>query len=355
MLVQTAVGDYRQKVLEELIRISPGNFCVLSGSEYFEASTKTKVVLPDNLKLVKNVFLFKRRLLIQFGVTLAALKADGLILEMNPRIVNNWFILIARKLIGKKTVLWGHAWPRSGRASKSDKLRNMLRSLGDCIVVYTESQRLELLQRMPNKLIIAAPNSLYSQNDMYAEDGMPANFIYVGRLIKNKKPELLLRGYSRFLQENSNFQGKLIIIGSGPEMSNLKLLSEELGVSNKVSFEGHISDINVLRDYYANAICSVSPGYVGLSITQSFSFGIPMLISKTEPHAPEIEAAIEGINCLFFESNSLEDICAKLAEFYSSAGTWRSRQQEILNNCKNSYSVEHMAMRLNQALVSCSN
>ena len=352
-MIQTAVGDYRQKILEELVRISSGDFFILAGPEYFESSTKTKVFLPEHLKLVRNIFLLNRKFLFQVGITRAALRADCLILEMNPRIINNWFILLARKLLGKKSVLWGHAWPRAGRNSKSDKLRNILRNLADCILVYTESQRIELIEKMPGKLIIAAPNSLYSKNDMYAGRGVRSNFIYVGRLVKSKKPELLLKGFSDFLKHNSNFPGKLIIIGEGPELVNLENLSKQLDISNYVSFEGHISDINVLRSFYSNAICSVSPGYVGLSITQSFSFGTPMLISKTEAHAPEIEAAVDGVNCLFFETDSVADLSKNLSDFYLHSEKWGERQDDILERCRTSYSAEHMANRIHQAFLSC--
>ena len=355
LIVQTAVGDYRQKVLEELVKVSGTSFMVLTGKEYFEPSTKTKVNLPGNLYLVKNFFLFKRRLLFQYGVFFKAVSAKSLILEMNPRIISNWLILLSRKMLGRKTVLWGHAWPRAGRYSKSDNLRNVLRELGSCIIVYTESQRLELEQRMPGKLIIAAPNSLYRKSDMYSLKGKRENFIYVGRLVASKKPQLLISGFSRFVEMTPNFSGRLIIVGEGPEKADLLELCKELGISDKVSFEGHISELEILRDYYANSICSVSPGYVGLSITQSFSFGVPILISKDEPHAPEIEAAIDGSNCMFFNTDDSDDLAKKLAIFYSNLNEWESKKKDILEHCKLNYSVEHMANRINQAFLTCKN
>lgn len=48
-----------------------------------------------------------------------------------------------------------------------------------------------------------------------------------------------------------------------------------------------------IYDVYANALVSVSPGYVGLSLTQSLSFGVPMLIAIDEAHVPEIDAALD--------------------------------------------------------------
>ena len=100
---------------------------------------------PGPLTLVDNVFLWKRRLVWQRGVVRPLLAADVAILELNPRILSNWLILAGRRLRRRPTVLWGHAWSRSGARSRTDRIRDVMRRLGNVILVYTERQKQELL------------------------------------------------------------------------------------------------------------------------------------------------------------------------------------------------------------------
>ncbi|WP_166638708.1 glycosyltransferase [Paraglaciecola marina] len=353
VIIQTAVGDYRQAVMEIVTEKLQDQFLLVTGDVYFEESTKTRVQLPDkNIKLVRNLFLFKRKFLIQFGVIKYGILAKGLILELNPRIINTWFLIFIRKALGKKTVLWGHAWPRLGRHSKSDNLRNVLRSLASHILVYTDTQVLELKEKMTTKSISSAPNSLYKSEEMWIDSKDRTGFIYVGRLVESKKPQLMINSYSNALNKEPSL-GDLVIVGDGPERKQCEDLVSSLKLNDKVFFKGHISDLGTLRTFYETSVASLSPGYVGLSITQSFSFGTPILISRDENHAPEIEAAVEGHNCLMFDTNSSSDMSSKMLELWRGRAVWGAKEDDIIQNCKNTYSAEIMANSIIEAFNKC--
>ena len=117
-----------------------------------------------------------------------------------------------------------------------------------------------------------------------------------------------------------------------------------------IEFKGHISDHDSLRALYGSAIASVSPGYVGLSLTQSLSFGVPMIISRNEPHAPEIEAAFEDVNCLYFETDNIDDLVDKIVDVYNKKHVWWERGESIKSLCQTTYSVERMARGVIEAL-----
>lgn len=351
LLVQTALGDYRQNVLSCICDELGDDFHVLSGREYFESSTLTRVDIGSRLSMVDNLFFWGRRFLIQKGVVAKSVSARSLILEMNPRIGTVWLILLLRKLVRKKTTLWGHAWPRDGRHAKSDTLRNILRSLGDHILVYTDTQKSELRERMPNKSISSAPNALYKAKDMWVQNSSRKNFVYVGRLIDTKKPKLMIKAYSEALTKAS--LGDLIIVGDGPERSGCEALVCELGLSENVKFLGHVSDLNILRHLYSESVASLSPGYVGLSITQSFSFGTPMIAADNEPHAPEIEAAIKNVNCIFFSAGDVSDMSRAMLSAWTDRSSWKGKEGEIIADCKARYSAELMASRIIEAFQLC--
>ncbi|WP_201354050.1 glycosyltransferase [Hydrogenimonas urashimensis] len=342
LILQTAAPDYRKKFFDLLRHKLGKDFILYAGEDYFEPTIQTSPNIKFR-KRVKNFYFFGRRFLWQSGMWKDALSSNILVMEMNPRILSNWIILCIRKTIGKKNILWGHAWPRSGKNSRSDIVRNTMRMLADIIVTYTKTQAKELKERMPNKDIRYAPNALYYSHEMVPSNNRnPINIIYVGRLTKNKKPSLLIEAFVKALPYIP-MEAKLIMIGDGDERKNIEKLVKKLNIENRVEMPGHIGDYYTLAKLYATALFSVSPGYVGLSITQSFGFGVPMLISRDENHSPEIEAAIENENSIFFNTNDIEDFAEKILFFYEKKISWLNKRKAICDNCRSFYSIEAMA------------
>lgn len=343
LLLQTAIGQYRQQVLEELASRYGDNFKVLSGKEYFDKSIKTKVSLPGHLSIIRNHFLIRQKLLWQALPWREVLAADSVVMEGNPRILSSWVLLVGRKFLRRRSALWMHAWPRAGRGAKSDQLRHVMRSLADVLIVYTKSQQQELQLRMPCKEIHAAPNALYRSELIWAElDEDAFDLLYVGRLVEAKKPELLLQAFLEARKEMPS-GCRLVFIGDGPLAGGLREQVANGDASDYVKLIGQVNDIDRLREYYRRAVASVSPGYVGLSVTQSLSFGVPMIIAREEPHSPEIEAARDGFNCKFFRSDSVADLKRVLIEMVNDRGVWMRKRVEISRDCAARYSVERMA------------
>jgi len=342
-IIQTAAPDYRKRIFDFLSQETGIDFKLYTGDSYFETSIKT-AIKQDYCKLVKNVFFFKRKFLFQFGIWKPVFKSDVLVIEMNPRIISNWLILIIRKILHKKTVVWGHAWPRKGSKSKSDKVRNLMRLLADEIIVYTKQQSVELQRKMPKKTIKYAANALYYEQEMQAPSDLKKetcnNIIYVGRLTKQKKALLLVKSFDKTLDSLPK-KTHLIIIGDGEEKIEIENYIKQNKLQKRVLLPGHISDYEIIKSHYNTSLLSVSPGYVGLSITQSLGFGVPMLISKNENHSPELEAANHK-NALFFETNNIEDLSNKLLNVFEEKDEWLKKRSKISKECAQNYSIEKM-------------
>jgi glycosyltransferase involved in cell wall biosynthesis len=303
------------------------------------------------LTAVQNHFLFGRRLLWQSGMWSQVLRARVAILEFNPRIMSVWILLVARRALGRRSVLWGHAWPRAGRHSKTVWLRQVMGRLGNGMIVYTESQANELREWMPGVRVTAAPNALYPAAAMGAAfgDSPPTDFIYVGRLVPGKKPELLVDAFLRAADRLPN-ESRLIVVGDGPARAALEAIVKESGSSDRVTFTGHIADPGTLKALYAGSLASVSPGNAGLSITQSFSFGVPMIIARRERHGPEIEAARDGENCVMFEEDNPAALADALVGVWDSRYRWIKARDAIAQDCAERYSADLMASRIIQAV-----
>ncbi len=344
VILQTCAPDYRKKVYDQIYDNLGRRFILLAGNQYFETSVKTNYS-SSCLQTVKNHFVFGRRVLFQTGMWNKVISSKVVVLEMNPRIISNWMILIVRRVLGKRTVLWGHAWPRRGAGSKSDKLRHIMRVLANEIIVYTYSQAKDLRVKMPSKPIKVAPNAVMFQSEMNgarAFNEKRNDFIYVGRLTPLKKARFLVDSFIKY-HSKFNEECRLLVVGDGEELKGIKEVIANASMEKRIITYGHISNHAQLVDLYAKSICSLSPGYVGLSVTQSLGMGVPMLISKEENHSPEIEAVQVGFNGQFFETDDSLSLINEMLDFYKKQEFWDSKCEQIVNDCKDKYSVENMA------------
>jgi glycosyltransferase involved in cell wall biosynthesis len=314
ILIQVVAPDYRSKFFAQLEKDLGKAFRLYAGEHYFQRTIQSD--LKTNKTLIKNSFFFKRRLLFQFGSHWRELlKKNIVVIGLNPRIISNWIFLIIRKPLGLKTYVWGHAWPRKGPNSKTARIRHLMQRFASGTITYSEAHKKELLVKYPKLRILSAPNALYSQHEMGGlERPMDEvkNIIYVGRLVAAKKPLFLVKAFHKLLDLHTN----LIIVGDGPERKKIDEYVETHNLESRIQLMGHINDFNKLKQLYATSLVSVSPGYVGLSITQSFAFGVPMLISRNENHSPEIEAAKENSNAVFFQTDNQKDFCFKVQEIF---------------------------------------
>jgi glycosyltransferase involved in cell wall biosynthesis len=346
-VLQTVSADYRQPVWRALVELSHGSVLILAGTRYFDPTIVTRHDDSSPLVTVRNCYFAGRRLLIQGLPLRLVLGAEAVIAELNPRILSTWLLLCLRRILRRRTILWGHAFSRRETSAFAGCARQLMRQLADTVVAYTDSERDSLARRMPNKDIRVAPNSLLSRDDMRPRLGadVARDFIYVGRLVATKRPELLVRAYLS-VSDTLATSGRLVIVGEGPQRKSLERRVAEAGATDRVLFCGHVSRVQDLRSLYATALASVSPGYVGLSLTQSLAFGVPMIIADQEPHSPEIEAADPGSNCVFFTAGSASSLADAMKAVSRDARDWRARAEEISRACRSRYSTEAMAERL---------
>ncbi|AZQ43123.1 glycosyltransferase [Nonlabens ponticola] len=342
IIVQNIIPGYRVPFFEYLKEHLGDRFELVAGDSTFERSIKSDDSIEIDKRII-NRYLLRRKFIYNKGISNLKNTHDSLVLELNPRNVTVWSILIYRKLRGLKTTLWGHAWPRSGSDSASDKLRNAMRSLATHIITYTTSQKKELQERMPQASISASSNALMRQEEMTTSTD-PAginNVIYVGRLVPEKKPMLLVKGFHQAIK-NLPTIAKLIVIGSGPEKELINAYIKAHELDKCILVKDPIFDNSVLKEYYLESLVSVSPGYVGLNLIQSLSFGVPMIISKDEIHSPEIEAANSN-NSIFIKTDDVDGLAKSLIDIYHSKQYWVEQRENIMQSCKEKYSIERMA------------
>jgi glycosyltransferase involved in cell wall biosynthesis len=340
------VLDYRLPFFRLLKKRFSDRFTIFAGTSGFAPKSKTAAQDPDLITSVRSIPLFNRRFIWQSGRFLKRLQADVLIANFNLRILSNYPILITRWILRKPSILWGHV---TGRSSLTTRFGFLQYIFAKVMICYSETQCELFRQLHPRSKItlIAAPNSCVFQSDCYhiaRNEEEIHDIIYVGRLISDKKPQLLLEAY---LQAKA--QGllpshvRLILVGSGPLESDLKQRAQATPFHDSVVFLGYISDINQLREIYSRAFCTINPGYVGLLLIQSYAFGIPVFSSRDEAHSPEIEAHYRLNFGGFFESNSVESLTDTLRHAWQNRSEYRRRQTEVIEYVRTHYTYEGMA------------
>jgi len=132
-------------------------------------------------------------------------------------------------------------------------------------------------------------------------------FLYVGRLVKHKNVEGLIKEFY------NNFSDKSVvlkIVGGGEHESYLKKKYH----SAKVVFLGSLFDNDLINEFQ-NATCFVCPSEFepwGLVINEALSSGLPVITTKEVGANYDL---IKGRNTGMIAS-SINDFGAKMLEFY---------------------------------------
>ena len=100
--------------------------------------------------------------------------------------------------------------------------------------------------------------------------------LFVGSLDQRKELDVLLKAFSEIIEVIPK-SINLVIIGDGEEKENLIKLIEKLSLKKRVSMKGKITSNVDLIEYYKKALVNVSFGQAGLSVLQSFGYGVPFI------------------------------------------------------------------------------
>jgi glycosyltransferase involved in cell wall biosynthesis len=115
--------------------------------------------------------------------------------------------------------------------------------------------------------------------------------LYAGRLAKEKRLDMLLRSVAS-LGRGRAFH--LCVAGGGPMQEELRGLTDELGIADRVSFCGWVEH-EKLSDYYAAADVFVLPSpadAMGIVLVEAMSVGLPCV--AVDKYGPS-EVVIDGL------------------------------------------------------------
>jgi glycosyltransferase involved in cell wall biosynthesis len=101
----------------------------------------------------------------------------------------------------------------------------------------------------------------------------------VSRLIPQKGIDVLIRAFAQVVRTKPNVS--LVVVGDGPERSNLQRLAVELRVSDRITFAGSIRHAEIgswLSGFDVFALPTYGEGF-GLALLEAMAFGKPVVAS----------------------------------------------------------------------------
>jgi glycosyltransferase involved in cell wall biosynthesis len=130
----------------------------------------------------------------------------------------------------------------------------------------------------------------------------------------------------------------LILAGDGRDKSQLKMLAEELNVSQRVHFVGYIENVEQLLSSIDLYIHSVMYEGFGLSIVEALASGVPVIASDVLG----INALLSnGSDALFFDQGDVSGLCAKIDQLRNNSDL-REKLKENGKKTANKYSLKRM-------------
>ncbi len=211
---------------------------------------------------------------------------------------------------------------------------------------YMEQEVIEQFQLPPDKIDVI-PNGVKA--DKFEFDFAPddarrfrAQFarpeekliFFVGRMVPEKGAHLLLEALSKVRKRIP--EARLVIVGGG-DSGPLKQQAEELGITDRVTFTGFVSDESLLRLYRVIDVACYPSLYepFGIVALEAMAAGIPVVVSDAGGLPEVVEHNVSGIVCPRGDSDALADAIVGLfrdpARARQLADNGHRRVREVFN------------------------
>ena len=218
------------------------------------------------------------------------------------------------KLVITLLEVWGDFWYEYlGKLGIFGKLveRTML-SLTDNLITISYKTKKDLRRiKKSERSIVIPPGIDFSYIQKIKTSDEVSDIIFVGRLIKEKNVDILIKSISIIKEKNPNIS--CLIIGEGPERSKLEKLVDDLKINDNINFKCFMKNHDYIIGYMKSSnvlvLPSVREGF-GIVVIESNACGIPVVVMDHEMNAAK-DLVHEGVNG-YKATLSPEDISDKI-------------------------------------------
>lgn len=174
----------------------------------------------------------------------------------------------------------------------------------DCLIVPMLKIKDELVSFGVKKPIVVIPSGVdaykfkkQQKGFLHKKTGIKKGkiLLYVGRLGQEKSVDFLLKAFKVIHDKDQAIN--LVLVGDGPEESNLRKLAKELKITKRVHFAGLI-DTTEMNKAYVDAEIFVFASQTetqGMVILEALASGLPIVAVKDAVYDGVIKDKINGI------------------------------------------------------------
>tara|TARA_B100000427_G_scaffold209775_1_gene174797 strand:+ start:3243 stop:4346 length:1104 start_codon:yes stop_codon:yes gene_type:complete len=292
VILQNMIPHYRIPIYNELSKYFE-IIVIHSGKEESDIKNNFKDIELDLIKI--GPFNIQRKLI----NTIRKESPDIVIMMFDITWPISFLLLFKPKA---KIIWWGLD---VGKSKLSLKIKLLFAKMGYPIIFYHNSIREQFIKLGVKKdICFVANNTFHVENRIKAFNFDKKYFLSVGTLNSRKQLDVCI---DAFVKINSSINNKMnfIIIGSGPEKFFLERKIINSGQSEFISLIDRITNPNDLEKYYKHAIASISYGQAGLSVLQSFSYGVPYITKKNTISGGEAGNIIHNINGIIVDDSTV--------------------------------------------------
>ena len=297
---------------------------------------------------IKGFWLFNKYLIWQSDIIKVCLSKqyNSIVFLGEMNILSNWIGALICRIRKKRVFFWSHGF-YGNESSLKYFFRKLFYKIADEHIVYEnrgkslmiksgfKGQNIHVIYNSldyeKQKLLFEKLNKTKDNSFTFFRDNTLPVFIYIGRLIESKKVNQLIVAV-----KNINIDKQicnLLIIGSGPEEEKLKGLAKNEIISNTIHFYGPCYDESIKSNLIYNSICTVSPGNIGLTVINSFSYGTPAIThGNFKNQMPEVEAIVENETGFFFNENDIKSLQTQMLKVIKSKINFKVECRKVIDN-----------------------
>ena len=164
--------------------------------------------------------------------------------------------------------------------------------------------------------------------------------IYVGRMAPEKNIPFMLDSFKKISEKNPS---KLLIVGEGSEIENLKQYAKDHGLENKAIFTGRV-EYKEIPNYYGASdlfIMTSKTEVKPLALLEAMATGLPIIAVSACGASDTIQDGING----YLTSENIDEFANKVLEVINDNEKLKRMSEESLK-IADSYSADKMTDKL---------
>lgn len=326
IIVSPSFPHYREGLIKQLLSSEDVKYYFAGGHGNNSSIKPFNFDNSDRYLFLKNIW-FGKYFVFQIGLLryIKNIKPDVLVFTGDWKILSTWLYLIFCRFLKIQTYFWSHGLLDDKKSLNSFIKFLFFKCFSSGGFLYSNGAK-EILKRrkFKGKLVVVYNSLNYNLQKLIAEksNNVPSHpfshlqryLIFIGRITADRQLDLLVDALS-IIEDKSI---KVLLIGTGNYLNELKDNIDKRGLNSQFIFVGALYEESEIYAYFQNALACVFPGSIGLSMVHSFTYGVPVIThNNLALQKPECEALIDGVNGYYYKYNSSTDLADKIQRLFS--------------------------------------